>query len=263
MVVVTVLASRQSVSVALSIVLHAMVLALLLRHQVVVELAMPRAPLLLSLVPAGTRTAGPGIPSDRLQSAAASAPAAAQPPAPPKDSPAPAVIEPAAKVETGNETPAPAPPLVAAPKKNKTAKPPAPQPAPAIASVAPASAAATADGRATGGDSGSGAVASAPSWGESAGVRYLELLSAWLHRHKEEYPVLAKRRGLQGHASVRIRIDRSGRVLEASIVRSTGQDLLDQAALDLVRRASPFPAIPPEYPDASFEFDAPVDYGLH
>lgn len=40
------------------------------------------------------------------------------------------------------------------------------------------------------------------------------------------------------------RIDRSGRLLDATVAHSTGLPVLDLAALSIVRRASPFPAIP-------------------
>ena len=102
---------------------------------------------------------------------------------------------------------------------------------------------------------------SAPSWAPAARVRYEELLFAWIDRHKQ-YPMLAQRRGLEGSGSVRIRIARDGRLIDRSLVRSTGEPMLDDAALDMVRRPSPFPAVPSEYSGATFEFIAPVEYRL-
>jgi protein TonB len=103
--------------------------------------------------------------------------------------------------------------------------------------------------------------ASAAAWADAARVRYEALLFAWMERHKQ-YPLLAQRRGLEGSGVLRVRIDRSGRVLERQIVRSTGTPALDDAALDMVRRASPFPAVPAEYAGTTFEFVAPVEYRL-
>jgi TonB family protein len=82
-----------------------------------------------------------------------------------------------------------------------------------------------------------------------------------MDRHKQ-YPMLAQRRGLEGTGSVRVRIDRQGHVLERSVLKSTGEAMLDEAALDMVRRANPFPAVPPEYAGDTFEFDAPIQYRL-
>jgi protein TonB len=87
------------------------------------------------------------------------------------------------------------------------------------------------------------------------------LLFAWIDRHKQ-YPMLAQRRGLEGSGSIRIRIGRDGKLIDRSLVHSTGEPLLDEAALDMVRRSSPFPAVPNEYSGTSFEFIAPVEYRL-
>lgn len=49
--------------------------------------------------------------------------------------------------------------------------------------------------------------------------------------------------------TVAFRIDRSGRLLDATVAHSTGLPVLDLAALSIVRRASPIPAIPDALPD--------------
>lgn len=53
----------------------------------------------------------------------------------------------------------------------------------------------------------------------------------------------------EGAGEAVFRIERSGRLLEAAIVRSTGSRALDRAALSVVREAAPFPAIPDGLPD--------------
>lgn len=58
------------------------------------------------------------------------------------------------------------------------------------------------------------------------------------------YPAEAKRGGLQGVAQVRFTVSSSGAASNVSIAKSAGSPILDQAALDTVRRASPFPKIP-------------------
>jgi TonB family protein len=66
---------------------------------------------------------------------------------------------------------------------------------------------------------------------------------------QRHYPEAARLRRHQGDGAVLFRIDRSGALLETSMERSTGRAMLDHAALSQVRRAAPFPAIPPELPD--------------
>ncbi len=62
------------------------------------------------------------------------------------------------------------------------------------------------------------------------------------------YPELARRRGEQGNVELRFTADRSGRVLSVSLVRGAGSDLLDSAAVAMVRNATlpPFPASMPQ-----------------
>jgi protein TonB len=46
------------------------------------------------------------------------------------------------------------------------------------------------------------------------------------------YPMLARRRGLEGAGIVRLRISARGDVIEATIARSSGHALLDDAAVE-------------------------------
>ncbi len=50
-----------------------------------------------------------------------------------------------------------------------------------------------------------------------------------------EYPALAQRRGYEGTVRVQVEVDIRGRVTTASLVRSSGYDVLDAAALHAVR----------------------------
>lgn len=77
---------------------------------------------------------------------------------------------------------------------------------------------------------------------------YRLALFARLAEHRD-YPEAARLRHYQGDGAVSFRIDRGGNLLSAFMERSTGRAVLDRAALRQVRRASPFPQIPPELPD--------------
>jgi protein TonB len=94
--------------------------------------------------------------------------------------------------------------------------------------------------------------------GSMADVRYHGLVAAHLARHKR-FPAHARRRGERGSAGIDFQIDGRGRVTAVRIVRSSGHDILDQAAEAMVWRASPFPAPPDGRPQ---RFSVPVSYSI-
>jgi len=48
----------------------------------------------------------------------------------------------------------------------------------------------------------------------------------------------------------------------SEILTSSGHDVLDRAAIDLLRRASPFPALPPDLSLDEIELVLPIEYDL-
>lgn len=86
-------------------------------------------------------------------------------------------------------------------------------------------------------------------------------LVARLERYKR-YPGEAQARGDQGVAQLAFSVDRSGGVHNAHIVRSSGSSLLDRATLDLIARAQPLPAPPPEVRGAQIAIVVPINYNL-
>lgn len=61
-----------------------------------------------------------------------------------------------------------------------------------------------------------------------------------VNQHKV-YPPMAIKRGVEGDVTVSVTLDGNGQLLDASIVASSGNSLLEKAALQAVRRATPFP----------------------
>lgn len=89
-------------------------------------------------------------------------------------------------------------------------------------------------------------------------ARYEEQISSWIQLHKL-YPMAAQ--GAEGRAVVRMRIDRFGYVRYYAIEQSSGNAVLDQAAIDMVRRANPVPAVPANYPSGTLiEFLIPISF---
>ena len=68
-------------------------------------------------------------------------------------------------------------------------------------------------------------------------------LSAWLQQHKT-YPEAARNQGQQGSVGLRFTVSHDGLILNVVLSRSSGSDILDAAAVALLRgaRVPPFPA---------------------
>ncbi len=69
---------------------------------------------------------------------------------------------------------------------------------------------------------------------------------------QEYFPELGELDGLTGSPTLEVSIEASGQLSEVIIRQSSGSTLLDRAALDILRRASPFEPFPPEI---SAEYD--------
>jgi protein TonB len=74
--------------------------------------------------------------------------------------------------------------------------------------------------------------------------QYRQTISAKIKKF-EEYPPLAKRRHWEGTTVVQLRFAADGTVADISVVEKSGHDILDEAAVKMIRAAAPLP-IPPE-----------------
>jgi protein TonB len=74
------------------------------------------------------------------------------------------------------------------------------------------------------------------------------------------YPEAARARGEQGTVRLALTIGRSGHVMSAHIVSSSGSSTLDQAALEMARSATGRP-LPPEM-GSSVSLIVPVRYSI-
>ena len=84
---------------------------------------------------------------------------------------------------------------------------------------------------------------------------------AWLLQHKR-YPRSLKRRGIQGQVTVSFSLDRGGNLLESAVVQSSGVDGLDKAALEILKRANPMPALPKSLGQSVYHATVPIRYSL-
>jgi protein TonB len=72
------------------------------------------------------------------------------------------------------------------------------------------------------------------------------------------YPNTAKRRGIEGRVGFKISIKSMGDIDALDMIQSSGSDILDQAALQAVRQASPF-----KPPHKKIQFSFGIQYDLH
>jgi protein TonB len=80
---------------------------------------------------------------------------------------------------------------------------------------------------------------------------------AHINRYRR-YPAQAEARKMTGRVTVEFMLDRRGQVLSSGVLHSSGSAVLDEEALDLLRRAAPLPtppqAITPEGIHHSYSF---------
>jgi protein TonB len=193
-------------------------------------------------------------------------------PEPPQPQPVPPRPELKPKAETPKEvltrpTPAPeaprvaakpvaepapvAPPVQAAPVAPAAPAAPAPPVAAPSAPVPQAPAASASDG-------------SRPSpGGDDAGSlsQYRMALIGAANKYKR-YPAQAMERGWTGKVVIRMAIGANGMTQNTTVVSSSGHDLLDNTALDMVRKGKPLAQIPAALRGREFTVDVPVIFDL-
>lgn len=87
-----------------------------------------------------------------------------------------------------------------------------------------------------------------------------EIVRGWLQRHKR-YPRVAVLRRIEGEVMLYLRLDPAGKVLLCEIHESSGEAMLDDAVLDMVKRADPFPLMGNET-SSETEYIVPIDFRL-
>lgn len=179
------------------------------------------------------------------------APAVAPTPPPPPAPPAPVVDElatkpPPPKPVAKPKTPPPPKPV---PKKvaPKPAEPTPPKPAAATAPAAPQAPATPA--------AAAPAAAAAPLTPPSANAGYLR-------NPAPEYPALAMRRSWEGTVLLRVHVLPNGKPSEIQVQKSSGRDLLDEAAVKAVKNWSFVPAKRGDVPQEGW-VSVPIDFKLN
>ncbi|MGE0768413.1 MAG: TonB family protein [Hyphomicrobiaceae bacterium] len=77
---------------------------------------------------------------------------------------------------------------------------------------------------------------------------------------KKRYPQKAQAARQSGIVTVTFTMDRQGKLTRAAVSKGTGYEALDEAAIDMLKRADPLPAPPAAMTGETFEFVVPVRF---
>lgn len=91
--------------------------------------------------------------------------------------------------------------------------------------------------------------------------RYGRSLSKLLALH-QQYPRLAALRGWEGEVQLRLTIARKGNIIATQVMRSSGYEVLDQSAIQLVASAGPLPRPPEALQNRELQIIVPVFFKL-
>ncbi|MFT3964669.1 MAG: energy transducer TonB [Sphingobium sp.] len=92
-------------------------------------------------------------------------------------------------------------------------------------------------------------------------MAYAARVRSWLYAHKI-YPRRARMRREEGIVRVRFVLDRAGMLVDGMIVAGSGKAALDEEAMAMMRRASPYPRAPEGVGGDRLEFTAPIEFTL-
>ena len=94
-----------------------------------------------------------------------------------------------------------------------------------------------------------------------ARISYRAQIAALIDRNKE-YPLFARKAGLQGTCSIRCTMMCDGTVKRVELVRSSGYDALDKAGLRAVNSVGKFPPPPHDGGCTEVSFEVPITFRL-
>jgi protein TonB len=83
-----------------------------------------------------------------------------------------------------------------------------------------------------------------------------------LLEHQKNYPVMAQRLNIQGVAVLQFTIAADGRLLATNLCKSSGNDILDKAAQETVRKVGRFPPLPAGLGRQQLTVEIPLAYRL-
>ena len=97
---------------------------------------------------------------------------------------------------------------------------------------------------------------------EPGTLRQYQLAIVVAARKFKRYPLVARDNNWEGKAEVRLVIGASGTIVSLQVKKSSGHEVLDKVALDMVARAMPLTPIPPALRGREFAIEVPVVFSL-
>jgi TonB family protein len=77
-----------------------------------------------------------------------------------------------------------------------------------------------------------------------------------------KYPAAARQKGIEGRVGISFTILRQGALKSAEVISSSGSMLLDEEAVATIKRASPFPGLPQDYPGQEWAMDGNITFNM-
>lgn len=203
-------------------------------------------PIVARLAPARPAASPPAPPPEE-----APKPKVEEPPPPPKAerpvAPTP-VAKPAPAPKAAASAPSPVKPAPSAPAEAAKPAEPAPAPSTPVAKVEP--------------QAPSAAPEAPRSTEDSATLEQYRFAIITAAKRYKRYPRVAMDNSWEGTAVVRMVIGADGMIASLSVKTASGHEILDQQALDMIRKAKPLTPIPSALRGKSFAVEVPVIFNL-
>ncbi len=90
---------------------------------------------------------------------------------------------------------------------------------------------------------------------------YLSIVKTRISRAKK-YPRSARKEGVVGTTTVRFIIMLNGKVEDIQLIKSSGDERLDEEAMKMLKKASPFPVIPKDVSLEPLDLTLPIEFKL-
>ncbi len=95
----------------------------------------------------------------------------------------------------------------------------------------------------------------------SAEELYLRNVRSILEANKT-YPLLARKKKTEGKVYLRFVVESSGKVSDIAVAKSSGSEILDEAAVSLIKELGTLPSFPRDVPQKNWSMYLPLEYQL-
>ncbi|MDD4938689.1 MAG: TonB family protein [Candidatus Omnitrophica bacterium] len=83
---------------------------------------------------------------------------------------------------------------------------------------------------------------------------------SYLVRRNFSYPWAAKQAGIEGSVKLALRVDKTGQLLDVEVRDSSGYAVLDENAVNIIKKVAPYPPFSPQMEQKELWIDLPIVY---